>query len=75
MSTPLKIILPAEGSISLRIDLPTVVLPHPDSPTKPNVSPLNILKDKSSTALTFPTVLEKSPFLIGKIFLKIFYFN
>src|SRR6056297_1939864 len=34
-------------------DLPRVVFPHPDSPTRPNVSPCSTLKSTSSTAWTF----------------------
>src|SRR5688500_15378815 len=35
-----------------------VVLPQPDSPTRPSVSPARISKEMSSTALTWPRVLE-----------------
>ena len=47
-------ISPEEGSISLIIDLPKVVLPDPDSPTSPSISPSGILKFTFSTALTSP---------------------
>ena len=36
---PLKIISPSVGSYSRMILRPIVVLPEPDSPTSPNVSP------------------------------------
>ncbi len=39
MSVPLKTILPSVGSVSLMIVRPSVVLPQPDSPTTPSVSP------------------------------------
>ena len=39
---PLYIISPDVGSYSFNIVLPVVVLPQPDSPTRPKVSPLFI---------------------------------
>ena len=39
MRAPSRWISPAVGSISLRISLPAVDLPQPDSPTSPSVSP------------------------------------
>ena len=39
MLTPSKRISPAVGSSSRRTARPTVVLPQPDSPTSPSVSP------------------------------------
>ncbi len=41
---------PAVGSISRRMQRPVVDLPHPDSPTRPSVSPASTEKDTSSTA-------------------------
>lgn len=52
ISCPLKIIWPEVGSYNFKIVLPVVVLPHPDSPTNPKVSPLLIVKETLSTALT-----------------------
>ena len=40
---------------------PMVVLPHPDSPTSPKVSPLRIVKLTPETALTEPTCRRKTP--------------
>ena len=40
------------GSISRRMQRPVVLLPLPDSPTRPNISPSSIVKLTSSTALT-----------------------
>src|SRR5437868_2022035 len=39
ISVPSNTIFPADGSTNLKILLPNVVLPLPDSPTKPKVSP------------------------------------
>ncbi len=64
----LKYTSPSVGSIALIILLPVVVLPLPDSPTSPSVSPFFIKKLTSSTAFTHPTVLLKKPFWIGKCF-------
>ena len=43
---------PAVGSISLTSILPVVVLPQPDSPTSPRLSPAMRSNDTSSTAWT-----------------------
>ena len=52
ISRPSKTILPAVGSSSLMIVRPSVVLPQPDSPTMPTVSPGRTVKSTPSTALT-----------------------
>ena len=44
MSVPSKLIVPAVGSMRRRSSRPTVVLPQPDSPTRPSVSPRRISK-------------------------------
>ena len=36
------------------IDSAVMLLPHPDSPTMPSVSPFKISKERSSTALPLP---------------------
>ena len=54
------------GSISLMIVRPSVVLPHPDSPTRPSVSPVRTARSTPSTAWTWPTVRLKRPARIGK---------
>ena len=51
--------------ISRRIARPSVVLPEPDSPTMPSVSPLRTAMLTPSTALMCPTVLRSTPRLIG----------
>ncbi len=45
MSVPAKPMVPAVGSSSLSTVRPTVVLPQPDSPTRPSVSPGAIAND------------------------------
>ena len=51
---------------SLMIVRPSVVLPHPDSPTMPSVSPFLTARSTPETACTWPTVCLKTPALIGK---------
>src|SRR5882757_7694812 len=45
-----------------------VLLPHPDSPTRPKVSPLATLKLTPSTALTEPVARRNRPVRVGKCF-------
>src|SRR5882724_8585224 len=47
---PAKVTLPVVGSISRRINHPRVLLPDPDSPTRPRVSPASMENETSSTA-------------------------
>ena len=51
-STPSKTTSPAVGSSSFSTLRPIVLLPEPDSPTRPSASPLRISKLTSSTART-----------------------
>ena len=44
---------------------PSVVLPEPDSPTMPSVSPLRTSILMPSTALMWPTTWRSTPRLIG----------
>src|SRR5258708_30315063 len=44
---------------------PSVVLPEPDSPTTPSVSPLRTFRLTPSTALMYPTVDRNRPRLTG----------
>ncbi len=53
--TPSNTISPEVGRSSCRMQRPVVVLPQPDSPTSPKVSPFLMAKLTSSTALTWPT--------------------
>ena len=51
--------------ISRRIASPSVVLPEPDSPTMPSVSPWRTAMLTPSTALMWPTTRRITPRLIG----------
>src|SRR6476660_8537028 len=69
-SLPSNTISPEVGSMSLRIDRPVVVFPHPDSPTRLNVSPRAMSNDTSFTARTCPEVRANIPLLMGKLFVR-----
>ena len=51
MSTPSNMIVPDVGSMSRSSSRPTVVLPQPDSPTSPSVSPRRISNDDAVDGL------------------------
>src|SRR5579859_4253816 len=69
MSRPSNTILPALGSSSRVISRPVVVLPQPDSPTRPSVSPARTARSIPSTARTAPMRrLKMMPRVIGKCF-------
>ena len=57
VSIPSRLILPLTilpgGGTSRMTDKPRVHLPHPDSPTRPRVSPVLTDKETRSTALAF----------------------
>ena len=53
-SLPSNRIAPEVGFSSATTSRPIVVLPQPDSPTRPNVSPSRTEKETSETALTLP---------------------
>src|ERR1700729_505320 len=61
---PRKTIGPSD-EISRSSARPSVVLPEPDSPTTPRVSPLRTDRLTPSTALICPTVLRSTPRLTG----------
>src|SRR5882672_499086 len=65
--SPRKRTSPDEGSMRRRMQRPVVVLPLPDSPTRPNVSPSSMLKLTSSTAET-RVPARKSPASRAKYF-------
>src|SRR5438552_18373899 len=65
ITVPSKVTLPLEGSVSLISVLPRVVLPQPDSPTSPKVSPLLMPIETPSTAFTYATVRLRIPLLDG----------
>ena len=68
--SPLKITSPPVGLYNWSKERPTVVLPQPDSPTSPSVSPGLIAKDTPSTA--FNGIVFPNPVLIGKYCFKSF---
>ena len=57
---------PDVGSIRRRMQRPVVLLPQPDSPTTPSVSPASMSKLMPSTACTLSTTRPSRPALIGK---------
>ena len=60
MSLPSKTMRRPSARCSLMIVRPSVVLPQPDSPTTPSVSPGRTVRSTPSTARTCPTVCLKS---------------
>src|ERR1051325_10208145 len=70
MSRPSKTIVPAVGVSCSRISLEVVVLPQPDSPMRPSVSPSWMTKSTPSTALTHAPVRPSSPRRVGKCFVR-----
>src|SRR5262245_20598501 len=70
MSSPSNRSVPAVGSSSRTIRRAVVDLPQPDSPTMPSVSPRLTVRLTPSTACTTPFVLEKTPCLTGKCFVR-----
>ena len=68
MSRPLKITLPAVGLYSWRMARPAVLLPQPDSPTSPSVSPFLIVEIKTVHGPHRPHLpRKKTPLVIGKV--------
>src|ERR1043166_2771271 len=59
---------PALGVSCSRISLAVVVLPQPDSPMTPRVSPDSMVKSTPSTALTHATRRGNRPLTLGKYF-------
>src|SRR5262245_41574840 len=65
-SRPASSTLPEFGCSSATTSFPIVVLPQPDSPTRPNVSPALTVNDTSETACTAPALRCKmAPAVIG----------
>src|SRR5207302_11383910 len=54
-----RVTAPELGRSSATIILPIVVLPHPDSPTRPKVVPVGTEKDTSDTAWTAATLRRR----------------
>src|SRR5262245_54875968 len=61
---------PAVGSSAARISLEVVVLPQPDSPTRPKVSLIRMVKLTPSTALTHPCLRPHNEPPTAKCFLR-----
>src|SRR5215510_15403073 len=68
MLRPSNSMQPAVGASAASTSFDVVVLPQPDSPTSPSVSPGPIVKLIPSTALTMPRGLPKSEPPTGKCF-------
>src|SRR5690349_1974027 len=67
MSSPSNFTSPEVMSIIFRMASPVVLLPHPDSPTSPKVSPRRTSNDTPSTAFTLPTWRRTTaPAMTGK---------
>ena len=62
---------PPVGSSSRSTSLAVVVLPQPDSPTRPRVWPRPTEKFTPSTARTTPIVLAKTPRFTGKCLVRL----
>src|SRR5213593_1439129 len=60
-SRPSKRMLPAVGVSRARISLDVVVLPQPDSPTRPSVEPAGMSNETASTARTTPVDQPSAP--------------
>src|SRR3989338_6320748 len=75
MSFPSNKMLPLSGAISFRIILPSVVLPQPDSPTRPRFSPGASARSTPSTARTKDRGRARKPPVTGKDFLIFFSSN
>src|SRR5439155_6331764 len=60
-SRPSKRMLPAVGFSSARMSLDVVVLPQPDSPTRPSVAPAGMANETESTARTTPEDQPSAP--------------
>ena len=65
-SCPLYRTVPPVAGTSRSSVRPTVVFPHPLSPTNPSVRPAGTSKLTPSTAFTCPTVRDSRPRRIGK---------
>src|SRR5262245_46489168 len=68
MSRPAKAMLPAVGCSAARTSFEVVVLPQPDSPTRPRVAPALMAKLTPSTALTKPRRRPRRELPTGKYF-------
>src|SRR5262249_50257881 len=69
-SRPSKVTVPLVGSISRTRQRPRLVLPQPDSPTNPTVSPSPTSRLTPSTAFTCSCVYPSKPAGTGKYFFR-----
>src|SRR6202795_1811433 len=60
--------VPAVGSSAARMSFEVVVLPHPDSPTRPRVSPALMVKLTPSTPFTPPRLPPRKDAPTAKFF-------
>src|ERR1041384_4055647 len=65
MSVPSKRTFPSVGAVRWRRARPRVVLPQPDSPTRPRVSPRKTSKLMSSIAFVYSRTLPKRVLRLG----------
>src|SRR3989442_16021276 len=63
---------PAVGCSRSSTSFAVVVLPQPDSPTRPSVLPGSMVNEMSSTALTTAVARAKSPRRTGKCLVRFF---
>src|SRR5437899_6815039 len=63
--------LPLVGCAKARISFEAVVLPQPDSPTRPRVVPARIRNDTPSTARTSPADHPRTPRRTGKCLVRL----
>jgi hypothetical protein len=70
MSCPSNAMTPAVGRSAARTSFDVVVLPQPDSPTRPSVSARLTVKLMPSTALTEPGLPKRPAPLTGKCFFR-----
>ena len=69
-SSPSKKVVPPVNGVRRRIVRPMVVLPQPDSPTRPSVSPWRTVKLTPSTAFTQAVTFCNTPERTGKYFFR-----
>ncbi len=74
-SRPSNFTEPPVGFCSCKMARPVVVLPDPDSPTRPNVSPGATVKLTSVTAWTKPIVLRTRPRADREVLLEVLHFE
>ena len=66
MSCPSNVTVPPVGIDEAEQDRPTVVLPQPDSPTRPRVSPRRIVEAHVVDGLHVPDLAMEHPARAGR---------